>query len=232
MCNGVITSDVEAIAKQPVARGSQLPASVVAACVADGISSSASTGVVSYDDDSEITVFDADPDEPPQIPLRDYIDRWVRFAEADRVICLVAYIYMHRCGIPLTPLTKHRMMLAALLLAVKARNDKFYSNAYYAAVGGVAIEEINRLERAMILALDWRMEVSPEQLDAAEKRCTRNCPITSDAFLSSSAPPQGTDRARADFAADDSAQEEMAPKGLRCLQQTTKLLWRLCGFSA
>ena len=51
-------------------------------------------------------------------------------------------------------LTAHRLVLVGLVCAAKFWDDEFYTNNYYARVGGVPLGELNKLE------LDFLFEVS------------------------------------------------------------------------
>eukprot|EP00755_Sulcionema_specki_P036398 Sspe_Gene.106844::Locus_84917_Transcript_1_1_Confidence_1.000_Length_446::g.106844::m.106844 len=90
------------------------------------------------------TVYDADKECPPTIPLYDYLKRWMTYSACSEECPVLAYIFIQRCGISLTPLNMHRLLLTGLTLATKWRDDQYYSNEYYAAVGGVSLYEINR----------------------------------------------------------------------------------------
>jgi hypothetical protein len=56
-----------------------------------------------------------------------------------------------------------RLLLAALTCAAKFYDDVYYSNAYYAKVGGVSTQELNQLEAAFLEIVDWRLFVTPEE---------------------------------------------------------------------
>ena len=47
------------------------------------------------------------------------------------------------------------MILAALILAIKYNEDDYYSNEYYAKVGGIALKELNELENSILVLLDF-----------------------------------------------------------------------------
>jgi hypothetical protein len=47
-------------------------------------------------------------------------------------------------------LSIHRLLLTSTVVALKAHNDVFYSNAYYAQVGGIPLAEMNKLEKAFL----------------------------------------------------------------------------------
>lgn len=62
------------------------------------------------------------------------------------------------------PFTVHRFVIASITLASKALGDHYYSNAFYAKVGGVSTRELNHLELDLALLLDWRLQVSKDTL--------------------------------------------------------------------
>eukprot|EP01065_Artemidia_motanka_P018905 TRINITY_DN2230_c0_g2_i8.p1 TRINITY_DN2230_c0_g2~~TRINITY_DN2230_c0_g2_i8.p1 ORF type:complete len:233 (+),score=75.55 TRINITY_DN2230_c0_g2_i8:109-807(+) len=113
-----------------------------------------------------MTFFDADAEFPPHIPIHDYLQRWMRYAECGEELVVVALVYMNRSRIPVSALNMHRLLLAALMLAAKWRQDYFLSNEYYAALGGVTLREMNRLEAALLCSLDWNIHVSEEEYRA------------------------------------------------------------------
>ena len=67
---------------------------------------------------------------------------------------------------PIMPLNTHRLLLTASLVAAKLYSDVFFSNAYYAQLGGVTAKELRRLEVAFLTALDWRTSITAAEYDA------------------------------------------------------------------
>eukprot|EP00756_Hemistasia_phaeocysticola_P004959 Hpha_TRINITY_DN13105_c0_g1::TRINITY_DN13105_c0_g1_i1::g.113414::m.113414 len=112
-----------------------------------------------------MTFFDAHSSTPPRISLQTYLYRWQQYAETSEDVLVSAMVYIKRSRIPLTPLNIHRLILAALLLASKWREDLYFTNAYYALVGGVSLSELNRLECALLCAIEWNIHVSREEYD-------------------------------------------------------------------
>ncbi|OSX80361.1 hypothetical protein BU14_0053s0025 [Porphyra umbilicalis] len=50
----------------------------------------------------------------------------------------------------------HRLLVAAIAVAAKVHDDEVFSNAHYAAVGGVpSVPEMNALEAYMLRVLGW-----------------------------------------------------------------------------
>lgn len=84
---------------------------------------------------------------------------------------MLAYVdrVQQRCKyLQLTDLNVHRVVLAALLAAVKFVDDEVYSNAHYASIGGVDVAELNGLEYVFNQAVDWKLFVTGEEYRAYE----------------------------------------------------------------
>jgi hypothetical protein len=65
----------------------------------------------------------------------------------------------------ISKLNIHRLIVTSMMLAVKFFDDTYYSNAYYAKVGGVKAPEMNVLEIHFLRLIDWHLFVSPEEFD-------------------------------------------------------------------
>lgn len=102
-----------------------------------------------------------------------YIGRLVSCANCSVSAFIVMLIYIDRVQqhckyFTLTDLNVHRVVLAALLAAVKFVDDEVYSNAHYASIGGVDVKELNALEYAFNRAVDWKLFVSGEEYHGYE----------------------------------------------------------------
>ena len=65
------------------------------------------------------------------------------------------------------------------MLAIKYNEDHYYDNSFYARVGGVSLEELNFLEREMLLLLRYELYVQPQlfQKYLAEIRASSVAPV-------------------------------------------------------
>lgn len=102
----------------------------------------------------------------PVISVPDYLERLARFFQCSRECFVLALIYIDRLlqgnsHIWLCPLNVHRLVVTALMVAVKFADDTFYSNAYYAKVGGLPLREMNHLEATLLRMLHFRLHVLP-----------------------------------------------------------------------
>merc|ERR1719409_1682983 len=90
----------------------------------------------------------------PDVSVEDYLARIAKYSHASSYTMVLALIYASRiCNnsaneMEIHPRSIHRLLLSTTLVAAKFHDDAFASNAWYSKVGGVVMEEINRLERA------------------------------------------------------------------------------------
>ncbi|CAD7941751.1 unnamed protein product [Amoebophrya sp. A120] len=108
------------------------------------------------------------------MPLNEYFARFHKHFDASAESYVIAYIYLDRLRASLTsvdPPGKHRshrlnnaniyrFWLAAITLASKYWDDRFFSNTRYALIGGVPLAELNKLEWAFFSLLDFNICVS------------------------------------------------------------------------
>jgi hypothetical protein len=61
-----------------------------------------------------------------------------------------------------------RVLLATCVIAIKYNEDDYYSNEYYAKVGGIALQELNMLEYECVKMLDHRLFIDEEIFEKYE----------------------------------------------------------------
>ncbi|KAL5213627.1 hypothetical protein ABZP36_002779 [Zizania latifolia] len=103
----------------------------------------------------------------PDISVRAYMSRIARFAGCSPSCYVVAYIYLDRFlrrrrAPSVDSYSVHRLLITAVLAAVKFMDDICYNNAYFAKVGGVSLPEMNYLEVDFLFAVGFDLNVSPE----------------------------------------------------------------------
>ena len=59
----------------------------------------------------------------------------------------------------ISSLTVHRFIIAAVTVAAKTICDSYCTNAHYARVGGISVQELNTLEVRMLLLMNWQVAV-------------------------------------------------------------------------
>jgi hypothetical protein len=66
-------------------------------------------------------------------------------------------------------LSVHRLLLTSVVVALKSHFDIFYSNSYYAQVGGIPVTELNKLEKAFLDGLHFSAMASLQEVFALSK---------------------------------------------------------------
>ncbi len=103
----------------------------------------------------------------PGISITNYVHRLKQYSFCSDSCYMLAFIYIDRLlqknpDFALSRRSVHRVVLTALLLAIKFNDDVYYTNLYYAQVGGVVLEELNRLEAEMLGLLSFDIHVQPQ----------------------------------------------------------------------
>jgi len=107
---------------------------------------------------------------PPAVSVRDYLGRIRKFFGCTLECYVLGLVYIDRLiklrpNVVVSTLSCHRLLLCSMVLAAKFHDDCFYSNSFYAKVGGLKIEELNGLERKMLQLLDYKLLVQPEEFE-------------------------------------------------------------------
>ncbi|CAE8622291.1 unnamed protein product, partial [Polarella glacialis] len=87
---------------------------------------------------------------------------------------VLALLYIDRLiklhpGITVSKLSVHRLLITAMVVAAKFQDDVFFTNAHYAKIGGLRVDELNALERRFCQLLDWRLFVKPGEFELYRK---------------------------------------------------------------
>jgi len=125
------------------------------------------------------TVFDSSV--IPPIGIDKYLMRLRLRFECSDATFIAALIIVDRLleydggRLPLTMQNVHRIFLASLVVAVKYHEDLCYANSHYAMAGGVHVREVNRLERVILMALDFDLRIAPDQYQMYEAALVALC---------------------------------------------------------
>lgn len=114
----------------------------------------------------KITSFHAS--KVPDISIKNYVERIGKYTGCSNECFVLLMIYLDRIvkintDITLSLLCIHRLLITAIMIAAKFFDDLYYSNAFYAKVGGVSTEEINKLEGTFLHLIDYNLFVSSEE---------------------------------------------------------------------
>ena len=116
----------------------------------------------------------------PNISIYSYINRLHEYAQCSSACFLVAFVYIDRIiqanpDFGLNPQKLHRFILTALVVAIKYLDDSYASNAAYAALGGISVEELNLLELSFIVLLRFNFFVNPQVFQKYSQELVFQC---------------------------------------------------------
>ena len=116
------------------------------------------------------------------ISIEDYVRRIHKHGpinkQSDDVYLVSALIYMdkflHSRNMALTVLNVHRIWLVSYLLAIKFLDDDHLNNKWFASVGGIPLQELNKLEFEFLGAIKFDLGLEQyteyeQQLQSAMK---------------------------------------------------------------
>lgn len=108
-----------------------------------------------------------DSSRVPGITIYDYVARIHQYAECSDSCYTTAFIYIDRIlqknpSFVLSKRSAHRLIITAILLAIKYSDDTYADNLVYAKIGGVSLGELNSLEVEMLSLLQFGLYVHPQ----------------------------------------------------------------------
>lgn len=103
----------------------------------------------------------------PLVKLKPYLWRIANYTGCSEESLVLSLIYIDRMItrkgrkslFMVTSHNAHRLVLTSVLVAAKFYDDHYYNNALFAKVGGVSCEELNKLEMAFLLELNFELSV-------------------------------------------------------------------------
>lgn len=109
---------------------------------------------------------------PAPISPEAYLERIFRYSHCSPVCFIAAGIYLERLSekhpaLAPTSLNLHRLLFTGVVIAIKFFDDKYYSNGFYAKVGGVSRSELNLLELEMLQLMSFNAYVGVEDVQVS-----------------------------------------------------------------
>ena len=123
---------------------------------------SAANKVVEKNEDSPFSVGKA-----PKISLEDYFNRIIKYCKLQEGSFIAMMIYLDKAAerVDLTSLNIHRIILGALVLAMKYTCDICNNNIFFAKVGGISAQEMCVIESSFLLMMDYNLYISAEEFE-------------------------------------------------------------------
>eukprot|EP01064_Diplonema_japonicum_P039308 TRINITY_DN981_c0_g1_i1.p1 TRINITY_DN981_c0_g1~~TRINITY_DN981_c0_g1_i1.p1 ORF type:complete len:169 (+),score=26.58 TRINITY_DN981_c0_g1_i1:58-564(+) len=126
----------------------------------------------------EVTVFDAL--WAPEMSVNDFLVRICKYAKCSPGVFVAMEVYLERVKevLPVTPLNVHRIVLAALMVAAKYVDDTRVSLQHYANLAGISLAEVNQIEAAFLLLLDWDLSIPSYVVESDASGSESSTPTT------------------------------------------------------
>ena len=114
----------------------------------------------------------------PKISIMDYLYRIHKFSKFDNSNIILAYIYIKRLtskkNFYLSQFNVHRIILISILLALKYNSDIQYTNKYFSLIGGIPLDNINKIEYEFCNFIDFNFYVSENEFDIMKEMFVNN----------------------------------------------------------
>lgn len=109
----------------------------------------------------------------PRISLSDYIDRIHKYTKIEDSTLTLGLIYIDRLckrqKIVLTEYNVHRIIMSSLLISIKYNEDKYYTNIFYAKIGGLDLKQLNLIETEFLIGINFDLFLDNKLFEKYEK---------------------------------------------------------------
>ena len=107
--------------------------------------------------------------EKPAISLYNYLHRIQKYLSVEDNTLILSLIYIDRIckegKYMINYYNVHKILLVAIILAIKFNEDIYYTNCYFAKIGGVSIDELNKMEEKFAFAIQFNLFVEKSLYD-------------------------------------------------------------------
>ena len=105
----------------------------------------------------------------PKISIQNYLQRIVKYTKLETSTLILMLIYIDRISesnsIQITKNNAHRLLLSSSIISIKVNEDEYFSNSFYAKVGGISLQEVNFLEKEFLKLIKYRLWIDQNLYD-------------------------------------------------------------------
>jgi hypothetical protein len=109
----------------------------------------------------------------PGVTVMDYYRRIAKYSQCSTEVFIFSLVFLRRytksTAALVTARNVHRLAIISVMVAAKLHDDIFFSNTYYAAIGGLPATELNDLELEFLVQIEFCTAVNVEEFAAVEK---------------------------------------------------------------
>ena len=102
----------------------------------------------------------------PSISIQDYLFRLTKYSKICESTLVMILIYIdricHKYDFKITYYNIYKLMLAAMVLAIKYNEDEFYTSDFYGKLGGISKIEMNNLEYEFACMVNFRLFITED----------------------------------------------------------------------
>ena len=142
--------------------------------VSENTSQEAYDSSIPIDEETKMLIQQYNSKKPPQVTINKYLMRILKYCMPEPSTIIMCLIYIDKIcensNMQLTYLNIHRLILACMIMAIKFNEDDYYSNEYYAKVGGISMKEMNQLESNTLVLLDFNVFIDDVLYDNYQKQ--------------------------------------------------------------
>ena len=102
----------------------------------------------------------------PSISIEKYLERLISHTKMEISTLILILIYIDKIcknnKFRLNYFNIHKLIVTSMLVSIKYNEDDYFSNSFYAKVGGVSITELNHLEYEFLSLIDFELYVDED----------------------------------------------------------------------
>ena len=102
----------------------------------------------------------------PSISIKDFLFRLTKYSKISESTLVIILIYMdrmcHKYNFKITYYNIYKLMLAAMVVAIKYNEDEFYTLDFYGKLGGISKFEMNILEYEFACMINFKLFITEE----------------------------------------------------------------------
>ena len=102
----------------------------------------------------------------PAITIKNYLERLIKYTKIESTTLVLILIFIDRvCDINkirLNYFNIHKLIIASMLVSIKYNEDDYFSNEFYAKVGGIRMTDMNKLEYEFLSLIEFNLFVNEE----------------------------------------------------------------------
>ena len=116
----------------------------------------------------------------PALSLEKYLIRIIKYTEVENNTLIVAYLYIIKLikkeNFILSINNIYRLLLGSVVLAKKVLEDLIYNNSYYCEIGGISLQEFNKIEFSLFVRLNYEVNPKIEEIENVYKNIIDSLP--------------------------------------------------------